>query len=485
MYSMLIRRDSLLGPMNIKRRNSKLVRTVSAIGAVVLASSFPVASWAAGGASELSDVALPMQLDLVPGRTKPILEIGDTFLGPGNIAPGFTLPTGAVWQPSLLVWGSFRTALNHIDDEVKTGDDHLSEWANRLDLFGQVSLSQADRIVVGVRTFDEDSGFFGRRFHPESETIDPELDISVAFLEVNLAELFPGSTTEAGQSQRRNLDLDLSIGRQPIQFQGGTIINDLMDAVAITRNNIALLPGATNTRASFVYAWNSINRGAFGANDKDDEASLYALFTESDFSISTVAFDVVVVESDETGDGIYAGLSAVQRLGKFNTAFRIVHSEPTDGSTVETTRGTLLVSEASISPAYTTNNLYANFFWAEDEFNSASRDFGTGGPLGLVGILYAGVGLGSYSAPLGNNARDSYGGALGYQMFSANQRRQLILELGARTDTDSSDRTQYAGGARFQQAMGKHLVFRVDGYLQKLENFSSGWGARTELLVKF
>ncbi len=482
MYSTSIKSDSLPDPVDIHHRGSNLVRTASAICALVLASSSPVVSWAAGGASELSNEALPLQTHLVPGRTKPLLEIGDTFLGPGNISPGFTLPTGAVWQPNLLVWGSFRTALNHVDDERVTGDDELSEWANRLDLFAQVSLSQTERIVVGLRSFDENSGFAGRRFHPDADWVDPEADISVAFLEVNLAELFPGSTTEPGQSQRRNLDLDLSVGRQPIQFQSGTIVNDLMDAVALTRNNISLLPGATNTRASLVYAWNDVNRSN---NREDDDAKLYALFTESDFSISTVGFDLVVVESDETGDGFYAGISAKQRLGKINTAFRLVHSEPTDGSTVETTRGTILVSEASYSPAYTHNNLYANFFWAEKEFNSASRDFGTGGPLGLVGILYASVGLGNYPAPLGNNAIESYGGAVGYQMFSANSRRQLILEFGARTDTDSSERSHYAGGARFQQALGNHFVFRLDGYVSKLENFDTGWGARTELLVKF
>ena len=482
MYLMSIKSDSLSELWDFHRRGLKLIRSVCSIGAFAIVCSNPLVAWAAGGASELSNEALPLQLDLVPGRTKPLLEIGDTFLGAGNISPGFTLPTGAVWQPNLIVWGNFRTSLNHIDDERVTADDHLSEWANRLDLFAQLSLSQTERIVVGLRTFDENSGFAGYRFHPDEDGVDPQLDVSVAFLEVNLAELFPGSTTERGQSQRRHLDLDLSVGRQPIQFQGGTIVNDLMDAVALTRNNISILPGATNTRASFVYAWNAVNRGN---NREDDDATLYALFTESDFSISTIGFDLVKVESDETGDGFYAGISAKQRLGKINSAFRLVHSEPTDGPTLETTRGTILVSEASYSPAYTRNNLYANFFWAENEFNSAARSFGTGGPLGLVGILYASVSLGNYPAPLGNSAIDSYGGAVGYQMFSTNARRQLILEFGARTDTDSTERTQYAGGARFQQALGKHLVFRLDGYLSKLENVDLGWGARTEILVKY
>jgi len=194
---------------------------------------------------------------------------------------------------------------------------------------------------------------------------------------------------------------------------------------------------------------------------------------------------MVWVDSDVTGDGFYAGLSATQRLGRFNTSFRVVHSEPTSGSTFETTRGTLFVSEVSWTPHYTHNNVYANFFWAEDDFKSAARDFNTGGPLGLVGILYAAVGLGAYPAPLGNNARESYGGAVGYQMFFKNNRQQLIIELGGRTDTDHTERGQFAVGARYQQAIKHHFVFRLDGYISKWENFDTGWGARAEILIKF
>jgi len=172
MYSTSIKSDSRHDPVDVHRRGSNLVRTASAICALVLASASPVVSWAAGGPSELSDVALPLQLHLIPGRTKPLLEIGDTFLGPGNISPGFTLPTGAVWQPNLIVWGGFRTALSYVDDERVTGDDYLSEWAYRLDLFAQVSLSQTERIVIGVRSFDENSGFAGRRFHPDADWVD-------------------------------------------------------------------------------------------------------------------------------------------------------------------------------------------------------------------------------------------------------------------------------------------------------------------------
>ena len=70
----------------------------------------------AAGDSRLSDEPLPYLADeQLPKRTAPIVEIGDAFLGQGNIRPGFTLPTGAVWQPRLWVYGTIRSALRGAD----------------------------------------------------------------------------------------------------------------------------------------------------------------------------------------------------------------------------------------------------------------------------------------------------------------------------------------------------------------------------------
>ena len=107
-------------------------------------------------------------------------------------------------------------------------------------------------------------------------------------------------------------------------FQQSTLMVDSLDAIAVSRNNISLLPGASNSRATFLYAWNEVNRGD---NVEDPDATLLGFLTETDFALSTVNFDMVWVDSDVTGDGFYTGLSATQRLGRFNTAFRVVHSK--------------------------------------------------------------------------------------------------------------------------------------------------------------
>jgi hypothetical protein len=88
-----------------------------------------------GGGSRISDEAV-YQIDpaSVPARPRPILELGNPFLGSGDIAAGIELPGGAVWQPSLLLFGTLRTAVQTFDD----GDDVQSEWASRLDLFANL-----------------------------------------------------------------------------------------------------------------------------------------------------------------------------------------------------------------------------------------------------------------------------------------------------------------------------------------------------------
>ncbi len=443
---------------------------------------------AASSDSALNDEPVPLKLDEVPDRLPPLIEWGDTFLGAGNIDSGFRLPTGAVWQPNFMLWGNVRSGINHVDDELFTGSDELTEWVNRFDFFGQVSLSQTDRIVIGFRSFDEEGHFPGYQWQPDSDGRDEfSPEVSVAFLEVNLAEVFPGY---GDGDASRELDMDLSIGRQPLFFQEGLLINDRVDAIAVSRNNLSFLPGASNTRASVVYAWDSINRAnTFEVSD----AKIWGLFTETDFPKSTVNLDIMMVESDDTGDAFYAGLSAIQRIGKLNTAFRILHSDP-DRETPVATRGTLAMAEISWTPPYTYDNVYTNFFWSERRFSSAARDIGTGGPMGIVGILFAGAGLGSFPGPLGNSASEAYGMAVGYQKFFSNNRRQVIFEFGGRNNTDRTEFRQMALGVRFQQALGRHFVLRFDGYAARTRNFIdgfgnrenvTGFGARAEVLVKF
>ena len=78
----------------------------------------------AGETADVSSQPIPLQTEQSPNRPKPIVELGNPFLAQGLIGPGFTLPTGATWQPALLVFGSYRSVMQAFDTE----GGNVSEW---------------------------------------------------------------------------------------------------------------------------------------------------------------------------------------------------------------------------------------------------------------------------------------------------------------------------------------------------------------------
>jgi hypothetical protein len=432
--------------------------------------------------SRLSDIAPPFKGDdELPTRTPPIIEIGDAFLGTGNLSPGFTLPTGAVWQPRFWVYGQFRSTIQAWD----LGEDSpkQAEWANRLDLFGNLQLTGTERLVIGIQPFQEQNGqHTGYRFTPDEDDFEGfNLDIRTLFFEGDFAELFP----KLDAFDFSPNDLGFSVGRQNIFFQDGFIINDTVDAIGITRNNLRFVgvPWLNNARITALYAWNQVHRDD---NTKDKNADMFALFSQWDTSISTIDADFTYVISDEEsgGDLLSVGLSAVQRFGGIASTFRVLGSWAPEGRTRQADNGVLFFTELAWTPPYTYNIAYLNAFAGIKRFRSAARDVRTGGPLGRTGIIFAARGIGSFPPALSNRSDQAYGAAIGYQMFFDNLRRQLIIEIGGRTDEDNNV-TGAAIAARLQQALGKRYIVQLDGFGSITDANDLGYGLRCEFIVKF
>ena len=435
--------------------------------------------------SRLSDEKIPLQLEGFPERPKPLIEWGEPFLGTGTLDPGIQLPTGAVWQPSLLMFGTLRTALQSIDSD-SPGGGRITEWANRLDLFFNLQLSGSERLVVGFRPFDGDDGFSSYFFEHPSPGLDGEFndsfdgELESLYFEGDFGEIFPN----LDQRDFGSLDIGFSVGRQPLFFQEGLLINDTLDAIGITRNT--LLPRNTsNFRATFLYAWDNVNAGTV-----ERKAKLYALLTSTDFPLSTVDLDIAYVEAEDlTGNLLVAGLSAVQRLGKTNASFRLLSSTATDEETTFATDGLLFLSELSWVPPYSHDLVYFNSFWAVDHFSAAANGPATGGPLGRAGINVAAVGLGSYGAALSSVAEDVAGFSVGYQKFFDHTRKQLLFEVGGRFGTRNTVGDSYAATVRYQSALLRHYLLVVDAFVGNREFAFGGsetlYGGRLELRVKF
>lgn len=444
--------------------------------------------------SRLSDEHVPLQLEGFPKRPRLLVELGNPYLGTGNIKPGVQLATGAVWQPTLIVFGTLRTGVQSFD----SGSTRFGEIATRLDLFANLQLSGTERLVVGLRPFDEDGRFTSYVFDPDSadpafrarygddDELRQEFDaeIETLYFEGDFGEIFPN----ADKKDFGRLDYGFSVGRQPLLFQEGMLIDDSIDGIGITRNT--LLPAKTsNFRATFFAGVDDVDR----TNREDDEAELYALLTSTDTRRSTIDADLVYVDADElSGDLAVYGVSAVQRLGRFATSFRLLGSFAVDRETELATDGTVLFGEFSWVPHYTYDHAYFTVFAAVDEFSSAARGPATGGPLGRAGINFAAVGLGNYGAALSSRARDVAGGAFGYQkFFGEDQRRQVLAELGVRFGLDDQVADEAAVTVRFQQAVGRRMVLVVDGFGGRRSGRFAGeadqslLGGRFEVVYKF
>jgi len=433
--------------------------------------------------SRIPNVYVPLQVDEVPDRPNGLLEIGDKFLGNNAPSAGFELPTGAIWQPSLLVYGSYRTAIQTVHRNQVT----QSEWVNRLDLFANLRLTGTERVLLGFRPFDKEGKFAGYSFEGDDNKWREEglnMDLQTAFFEGELGEIFPG----LDPNDNGYTDIGFSVGRQPLNIQDGFMLNDVVDSVGVVFNGFQF-PGAGYWKMTAVYGWSELHRGD---NKKDDSANLVGFFNEVEFLSTTVNFDVAYVVSDNKDDGLYFGLSAVQRFGWLNTTFRANTSVALEQESTQMKDGTLLFAELSFTPNSTQDLVYANVFWGIDEYTSAGRGPVNGGPLGRAGILFAAVGLGAYKPALSNQASNSFGGSVGYQMLFNGGRQQVIFEAGGSKNIESTETgkgiplTGVAFGGSYKQRLGNHTILRFDSFVADYENSSHlSYGVRSELQVKF
>ena len=294
-------------------------------GAVVL--SLLVAFGPAEGMGEespdkvrFSDQPAPLQLEGFPERPPLLLELGDKFLGKGNIQRGFTMPGGAVWSPNLWVYGTMRSAVQTFDTGSTTPKStRTTEWANRLDIFANLQLAATERILVGFRPVDQNAipqRFSGYQFEPGGGPVNNRRGFIEAFsatprtffFEGEFGEMFP----KLDKADKYSLDYGIAIGRQPLTLQDGLLINDdSIDMVSITRNSLNI-PGGSTMKISPYIAWDQIERGD---NLRDKTAGLFGINATADFPVSTVDADVVYVNSTKQGtkqaptggDGFYAG----------------------------------------------------------------------------------------------------------------------------------------------------------------------------------
>lgn len=418
-------------------------------------------------------------------RPGPLLEVGDPFLGIGPISSGVKTPTGQILQPSFLLYGTLRTAMQSFE----TGKANNVEWANRLDLNGNVNLSGTERILFSMRPLDHESGkFTGYNFEPnQDEGWHDEFNprITKLFFEGDFGEIFP----RLDPTDSNTLDIGFSIGRQRLNYQDGMLMNDIVDAVGITRNSL-VFDGVSNLRLTGIYAWDHVNRGNNESGNFYNRRAvdLFGLSAEADTAMdSTVSLDLFYAGDSFGEDAWFVGASATQRIGWMNSTFRVNASIPNKAKSDVVGSGVLLLSQLSSNIPNSDNLFYFNAYWNIDRFSSVARGPDQGTPISNVGILFSPVGMGRYGVPMGNDIESTVGSALGYQMFMDGIDKQLIFEAAAMTNTHLSitDKAEIGFGLRYQQVVGIRHVIRLDSFVIGQENSDLKYGLRTEWAVKF
>ena len=423
----------------------------------------------------------------IPFRPALFIELGDPFLDTGPLDAGFEVPIlGAVWQPRLWSYFINRTTVQTFDNGTP-GRLRDTEIANRMDLYANLQLTGTEKILLGLRPFDNNlpSRFTRYTFDGSNEDFNNELNIDVEtlFFEGDIGSLLP----KLDRAGIKPIDFGFTVGRQPITFQEGIIINDTVDAVGFVRNNL-VFPGTSNLRISGLWAWDRLDR-----NDRNrgTDPNMYALFVFADAHVSSYNLDMIYVDDNAAnGDGFYIGASAIQRiraLGGMSTAFRINNSIALDdeigGNVIG--NGTLLSAEFSSTVPGSDDIAYFNPFIGIGNFTQAGREQILGGPLASLGILFASPNLSTYGAEISPFTDDVVGFAAGYQAFWDNHRRNLILEIAGRHDYDGQGFDQLGIGFQLQQAIGRYIQAQLEGFYTFNGERDDGAGARAELLIVY
>ncbi|MBT5027056.1 MAG: hypothetical protein HOH38_04795 [Nitrospinaceae bacterium] len=478
--------------MLIKMRICELRRVVS--GVIFASLVFGLASPAIADffplgetfeTSRFSDEKIQLLAPSDTGNRPPLIyEAGDDFLGQGDLQEGFETPWGAVWQPQLWVFGTLRTSLFYFDNGVRSPS---AEWATRLDLFANLQLTHTEKLIIGVRPLDRNqfNRFTRVQLNDEfgSSKIEPNMDIRTLFFEGDFGSLFPGLDPMG----TKPIDVGFSVGRQALTFQNAIMINDTVDAIGLVRNNIRFA-GISGMRSTVVYGWNELNRSDARLNST---AEMIGFFNSIDTPRGTVNVDSIYIHDDlDGGDSLNVGLSSIQRIGHYNTAFRINKSFAEQG-TVKANRGTIYSSEVSWTPYRSDDIAYVNAFAVDGTYTQAGRESVVGGPLGGLGILFASPSIGNFLSELNNFTSEVAGVAIGYEAFwsdgkqANNHRRSLTVEVAARKDLGHRGFDDFAFGFEFRTRLAQRIQLQVDASYSVLEKRDDGSTIRTEIRYQF
>ncbi len=416
----------------------------------------------------------------------PLVEIGRPWLDFGQLCPSSTVFGAAnLASPQFTVFGDFRVAAasNSASDDSST----LVAVASNLNF--DFKITSTERVHFFISPLDR-RGRNSRWLLDEDELIsefDPNVEFG--FFEGDLGAMVGGR-----RGQTMPFDLPIAAGFMPLILQNGIWFEDAIVGLAATvpaRSSARL--DIPNMDTTFFFGFDELDSRAF---ERDEGAAkIYGVASFIEAYGGYWEMDYAFLEDrDEIRDRSYhnAAIAYTRRYGRFlSNSVRVVSNagQSTDGGANTADGYVLLLENSLITSAPSTFVPYCNLFFGSDRPQSVARDPGAGDILKNTGILFESDGMTGYPT-LDATANDTFGGALGINMLSADFGQQLVVE-GAFLQAHGSDATrlangdQYGLGFRYQRPLNHAVILRFDamyGFLDDAEDLN---GVRVELRRKF
>lgn len=418
---------------------------------------------------------------------RPWVEWWRPFYTGGMYEPGIPVFSDVnLLTPSFLVYGDYRTAVGiH-----RFGGKPSRQWAHRLNLDMDLRLTGTERFHMFTGPLD-DNGRFTRLDFSDSDNVEfeEELDFrpDTAFFEGDL-----GAITGSLAGTDAPFDLPFTMGIVPLLYQNGIWMEDAIVGFAVGSPwRHSRLFNWENFETTFFAGFADVNSPAF----QDQNAAkvfgtawfieAYGGYIEADYAY--------LDERQDLGRSYHNAAIAYTRryFGKISNSIRFIGNAGQRGPAIDRTAdGVLLLLENSLITSQPSHFVpYFNGFVGNGRPQSVARAGGSGEILRNTGINFESDGLTAYPT-LNATGANSYGGAVGFNLLSADFRQQFVAEFTAldRYGNPAMSRIagpQYAIGARYQRTLNNRALIRFDAINGWLDNDSNIYGMRSEFRWKF
>ncbi len=418
---------------------------------------------------------------------RPWVEWWRPFYTGGMYDPGIEVFSDVnLLTPSFIVYGDYRTGVG----VHRVGGEHVRSWAHRLNLEMDMRFTGTERFHMFVGPLDHGGQFTRLDFSESPARFETKMDFQpdTAFFEGDL-----GAITGSLMGTDAPFDLPFTMGLVPLLFQNGIWMEDAILGVAVGspwRHSNAL--NWSNYDVTFFAGFNQVTSPAF-QND-NNAASVFgsALFVEA--YNGYIEMDYAYLHDQDGQERSYhnAAIAYTRRyLGRISNTVRLIGNIGQEGPVVDRSAdGGLLIIENSLVSSQPSHFVpYWNLFVGSGRPQSVARAANAGGILKNVGINFETDALTGYPTltPTGAN---SYGGAVGFNLLSADFYRQWMVEFAALDSFGNPAISniagpQYALGTRYQHAINNRCLWRIDVMNGWFDNAPNIQGSRVEFRWKF